>query len=165
MRNPVLKSLAGLLCVAGVAVAATTATLMSVQVKKADLRGTPSFLGSITSSLQYGDKVTVEQQNGAWYKVSKTDTGASGWLHTSALTKKTIVMKAGDTAQTQTGASSGEMALAGKGFNADVEQQFKAGHQNIDFSPVDRMVTYKASSGEIQSFIRDGGLKPQGGVQ
>jgi hypothetical protein len=163
MCNPMLKSLAALLCAAGVAAAATTAAMMSVQVKKADLRSTPSFLGSITSSLQYGDRVSIDQQNGAWYKVTKPGTGAGGWLHTSALSKKTIVMKAGDTAQT--GASSGEMALAGKGFNADIEKEFKAGHKNIDFAPVDRMAGYKVPTGEIQAFVRAGGLKPLGGAQ
>jgi uncharacterized protein YgiM (DUF1202 family) len=163
MRSTLSKSLAVLLCATAVAAAATTATLMSIQVKKADLRSTPSFLGSITASLQYGDRVAIDQQNGAWYKVTKPGTSTGGWLHTSALTKKTIVMTAGDGAQT--GASSGEMALAGKGFNADVEKEFKAGHKDIDFAPVDRMARYAVSPTDIRSFVREGGLKPQGGVQ
>jgi hypothetical protein len=163
MRSSMSKSLAVLLCAVGVTAAAATATLMSVQVKKADLRSSPSFLGPITTSLQYGDRVAIDQANGAWYKVTRTGGGPSGWLHTSALTKKTIVMKAGDS--TQTGASSGEMALAGKGFNADVEKEFKAGHKDVDFSPVDKMANYKISPGDIQSFIHDGGLKPRGGAQ
>ena len=109
----------------GVSFATTT---MSVQVNKADIRETPSYLGKIVTSLAYGDKVTVQSQDGAWLQV--TSSGQSGWLHNSALTKKNIVMKSG--AGAQTSASSGEMALAGKGFNSDVEKQFKDNHKDIN---------------------------------
>jgi hypothetical protein len=42
----------------------------------------------------------------------------TGWLHQSALTKKTISMKAGGQ-DVATAASGDELALAGKGFNSD----------------------------------------------
>ena len=160
MRRRIGFVLASLGVAAATAIAATAA-VMSIQVKKADLRDSPSFLGSITSSLQYGDKVTVDQQNGPWYRVTGPNGAAAGWLHASALTKKTIVMSAGET--TQTGASSGEMALAGKGFNADIEKEFKANHKDINFAPVDRMETYKVSTSALQQFVKDGNL--HGGVR
>ena len=140
---------------------AASSTLMSVQVRKADIRDTPSFLGKIISSVAYGDKVTVQSENGAWMLVSSG--GQSGWLHNSALTRNTIVMKSG--AGAQTSASSGEMALAGKGFNADVEAQFKAGHKDIDFSWVDRMEKIKIPTAVIQKFVAEGQKNTQGGVK
>ena len=140
---------------------AATATTMSVQVRKAEIRETPSYLGRVVSSIAYGDKVTVEAQDGAWMKVSSC--GQSGWIHNSALTKKNIVMKAGQGAQTS--ASSGEMALAGKGFNSDVESQFKANHKDIDFSPVDKMEKIKIAPAVISEFARDGKLGAHGGVK
>jgi hypothetical protein len=45
-------------------------------------------------------------------------------MHESALSAKRVKMQAGGTAKT--GATSDELALAGKGFNKDVEAQFKA---------------------------------------
>lgn len=152
--------MAGLGLSAAVALAAT-ATVMSVQVRKADIRETPSFLGKIVTSLAYGDKVSVQSENGAWLQVSAA--GQSGWVHNSALTKKNIVMKSGEDAQTT--ASSGEMALAGKGFNSDVEAQFKANHKDIDFTWVDKMEKIKIAPREITAFAKEGHLETQGGVK
>jgi uncharacterized protein YgiM (DUF1202 family) len=148
-----------LLLAAGITFAAGT-TIMSVQIRKAELRDTPSFLGKIVAGLGYGDKVTVDRPQGAWMRV--TASGQAGWIHSSALTTKTIVMKAGDGAQTA--ASSGEMALAGKGFNSDVEAKFKASHKDINFAPVDRMEKIKVPTATLQAFATAGGLKMSEGV-
>jgi uncharacterized protein YgiM (DUF1202 family) len=132
---------------------------MSIQVRKAEIRETPSFLGKVVTELAYGDKVSVAQPQGAWMRV--TFANQSGWVHTSALTTKNIVMKAGDGAQTS--ASSGEMALAGKGFNSDVEAKFKADHKNIDFTTVDRMEKIRIPTSALQKFADAGGLKASEG--
>ena len=148
----------GMLAAAAIAAAAT---VMSVQVRKADIRETPSFLGKVVTSVAYGDKVTIQSENGAWFQVSAS--GQSGWLHTSALTKKNIVMKSGTGAETS--ASSGEMALAGKGFNSDVEAQFKASHKEIDFTWVDKMEKIRIAPAAIQEFADAGRLNAKGGVK
>jgi len=140
---------------------AATATMMSVQINKAELRDTPSYLGKVVSSLAYGDKVSVQSQNGAWSQVSSS--GHTGWLHNSALTKKDIVMKSGVGAQTT--ASSGEMALAGKGFNSDVEKQFKENHKDINFAPIDKMEKIKIPIADIQEFAKEGKLQSAGGAK
>ncbi len=143
--------------------AATTlaATTMSVQVTKTEIRETPSYLGKVVTSLAYGDKVTVQSENGAWRQVSAA--GQSGWVHNSALSKKNIVMKAG--ANTQTSASSGEMALAGKGFNPEVEKQYKDNHKEINFAPIDKMGKIKIPMAEIQEFAKEGKLQSAGGAK
>ncbi len=140
---------------------AATASLMSVQIRKADIRDTPSFMGKIVTSVSYGDKVTIQSEKGAWLQVNTS--GQSGWMHNSALTKKNIVMKSG--AGAQTSASSGEMALAGKGFNSDVESQFKANHKDIDFTWVDKMEKIKIPPPELKAFAKAGQLDAQGGVK
>ena len=144
-------------------VLAVTAKTMSVQVRKAELRDNPSVFGRVISSLSYGDKVTVGEQNGPWMKI--TSAGISGWIHNSALTTKTIVMKSGDGAQTA--ASSDEVALAGKGFNPEVEAQFKANHKNIDFKWVDRMEKIVIPPAKMKAFAENGGLTAaaKGGAQ
>lgn len=156
-----LLHVGALLCLTAT-VALASAKTMSVQVRKAEIRDTPNFLGRIVASLAYGDKVTVAEQNGPWIRISAG--GTTGWVHNSALTTKTIIMQAG--ASANTAASSGEMALAGKGFNADVEKQFKENHKDIDFKWVDRMEKIVVSPARIKAFADEAGLSAaQGGAQ
>lgn len=137
---------------------------MSVQVKEAAVRETPSFVGKVVGTLGYGDAVEVQETQGLWSKVSLAG-GTTGWLHGSALTSKRIALKAGQE-NARVAASSDELALAGKGFNSDVEGQFKKAHRDIDFSGVDRMEKIKISGSEMQSFLQEGGVAaPQGGAQ
>ena len=111
-------------CAAFVATGAWAAKEMSVQVRDGQLRNRASFLGAVTAQVAYGDRVTVNQTQAGWCEVAKAD-GAKGWIHESALTPKRVVMSSGTT-DARSGASGEEVALAGKGFNSDVEREFKA---------------------------------------
>ena len=130
---------------------------MSVQVQTGQLRSTPSFLGPVVTTVKYGDAVQVVQQQGEWVKVT-APTGQSGWIHNSALTRKRIVMKAGGE-DVQTAASGQELALAGKGFNSDIEGEFKNKNWTISYVWVDKMVTFKVSAREMQDFLAQGEVK------
>jgi uncharacterized protein YgiM (DUF1202 family) len=147
----------GLLTLAAAALGAGPA-VMSVQVKSGQVRETPSFLGKLIAPVSYGDRLEVLEQQGDWSKVTAPG-GQTGWVHNSALTKKKIAMKAGDQ-NAQTGASGEEMALAGKGFNSDVEADFKAKNKNIDFTWVDKMEKIKVTPEAMQQFLKDGGVQP-----
>ncbi len=140
---------------------------MSVTVQVVKVRATPSALGKIVGSLAYGDRVTVlDQPAGApqtWRKISVPEKGIQGWVSLSALTDKPIKLQAGsETAQT--GASGGEVALAGKGFNEDVEKQYKA-EGNVDYTWVDRMEGYSPTDDQVLAFLQKGGLNTTGGAQ
>jgi len=131
------------------------ATDMSVQVQNGPVRATPSFLGRVVATTAYGDRVSVLKTQGDWSEVQAG--GQTGWMHQSALTRKKVQPAAGgETARA--GASSGELALAGKGFNKDVEAQFKADNQAIDFTWVDRMLTFRHTPDELAAFLREGGV-------
>ena len=148
------------LCVAlgGSALAASGPSVMSVQVRNGQLRATPNFLGKIVTAVAYADQVTVASKQGEWVQVS-TAKGTSGWIHQSALSAKKIVLKAG-ASDVESTASGQELALAGKGFNSDVEADFKEKNKNIDFGPIDRMEKIKVSAQEAQQFLAEGGVKP-----
>jgi uncharacterized protein YgiM (DUF1202 family) len=150
-----------------VALAATTfadGPITSVQVKTGQMRATPTFLGKLVSPVTYGERLQVLEQQGDWSKVTAPD-GQTGWVHNSALTKKKIAMKAGDQ-NAQTGASADELALAGKGFNSDVEADFKAKNRNVDFTWVDKMERIKVAPESMQRFLTEGGIQPvEGGKQ
>lgn len=133
-------------------VSATTEYL-SVQVKQGQLRATPSFWGSIKSVLAYGDRVALLEDRGAWKMVSIRK--VKGWMHVSALSTRRIVLQAGKT-DVKTTATSSELAIAGKGFNAKVEAEFKSKHAEIDYRPVDRMEAAAIKPGQMQAFLKQG---------
>ena len=80
-------------------------------------------------------------------------------MHTSALTKKKLKLSAGE-ANASTTVSSEEQALAGKGFNSDVEAKFKENNAEIDFSWVDKMEKIKIKTSTLIKFLEQGDIKP-----
>ena len=150
----------GLIVIATATLASAPVT-MSVQVKSGQVRATPSFLGQVIAPLNYGDRLQVLETQGDWSKVTAPG-GQTGWVHSSALTKKKIAMKAGSQ-NAQTAASGDELALAGKGFNSDVEADFKAKNRNVDFTWVDKMEKIKVNPESKQRFLKEGGIQPAEG--
>jgi uncharacterized protein YgiM (DUF1202 family) len=136
---------------------------MSVQVQDGKLRADPSFLGKILGSVAYGESVTFIKQQDPWVYVSAKGGQLSGWIHNSALSEKEIVLRSGSADVAKT-ASQKEVALAGKGFNADVEKEFKTRNPKLNFEWVDRMEKFVVSDEEIRRFIKEGTLSPQGGA-
>jgi uncharacterized protein YgiM (DUF1202 family) len=134
---------------------------MSVQVRRSELRDSPSFLGSRVAPVVYGEQVEVVGQQGNWMEVSASS-GTKGWIHQSALTKKRIAFSSG-AEDAETGVSGEELALAGKGFNADVEKEFRDCHPELDFTWVDEMEQMKVSPQEVGSFFSEGDLQRQAG--
>jgi SH3-like domain-containing protein len=131
------------------------AASMSVQVQKSKVRATPSQLGSAVVTVEYGDVVQAGAAQNSWYPVTTAD-GKKGWLHESVLSNKPIAMRAG-TADTAVGVSSDEVALAGKGFNEQVEAKLKA-DGTLDFTWVDRMAEFNVDPEQIVTFRRQGNL-------
>lgn len=135
---------------------------MSIQVKETVLRDKPSFLGASVARLQYGDQVTVTDEQSGWSKVSLN--GSQGWVHTSSLSKKKLSAAAGG-ASVGTAASGDELALAGKGFSKEVEAEYKAQNKDVDFTDVDRMEKIVISENEMRQFLIEGGvIQGQGGA-
>lgn len=173
------------LCIVFSGIAAPPKT-MTVQVKEGQLRGTPSFLAGIVARPSYGERVEIIEDKGAWKKVSVR--GVQGWMHTSALTTKVIALKAG-TGTTQTGAgagevalagkadlpptssgsqsvTTGEIALAGKGFSEEVEKQYKTLNPKLDYAWVDKMEGFKVTPEQMQAFLKQGSVMPaEGGAK
>ncbi len=151
-----------LVLILGLAVAAWAAQQMTVQVKETKLRAKPSFLGATTATLAYGALVTVIEDKGVWLHVRDAQ-GHDGWLHSSALGQKKVTMQAGDK-QVATGASSDELALAGKGFTADVEKEYKK-ETDLDYTWVDRMESWTVTPQQSEAFLAAGGITPREGAR
>ena len=166
MRKYRMLALICLVCAAGGAFAANPKQ-MSVTVKETQVRDKPNYLGKVLGVLAYGDRVTILEQPAdapkGWLKITGPDGKLQGWVNSSALTTKEISMKAGDKAVSQT-TSSTDVALAGKGFNADVEAQYKQ-DKKLDYTWVDAMESYEVEQQKVSLFLSQGGLSEQGGAQ
>ena len=154
--TPSRRSLAIALLLAIAAASAYSQTkTMAVTVREAPVRATPTFLGKIVADLTYGTQVDVIETQGAWVKVTVPNGKGSGWMHTSELTEQKVALKAGS--NVQQGASGSEVALAGKGFNKQVEQQY-ASEKHLDYSIVDRMEKISYSPERLVQFLEAGDL-------
>jgi len=134
---------------------AQTQKTMSVQVKETQLRATPSHLGKIMVRAPYGARVTILEERGDWKKAAYGS--YRGWVHASALTTKRIVLTAGKTAQTGA-VGQDEIALAGKGFNQEVENRYRANNKNLDYTWINRMETFNVTPEQIETFVSEGRL-------
>jgi SH3-like domain-containing protein len=141
-----------------------TGKQMSVQVKETQIRATPSFLGKILGVLSYGDRATVLAEKNGWARISLPAGKGEGWVNLSALSPKRIVLKAGSQ-EVASGASSGEVALAGKGFNKEVEAEYRD-EKELDYSWIDKMESFRVSPEQVLAFLQQGGLSTSlGGAQ
>ena len=125
------------------------------------MRSKPTFLGKVVTKLDYGDRVEVDKEENSWVKVSPSGKN-TGWVHLSALSGKEIILNP-NSKDIEEAASSDEIALAGKGFNTEVEEKFKQDNKDIDFTWIDKMEKIVVSQNEIQNFINQRGLKANGG--
>ncbi len=135
---------------------AWAAQLMSVQVRTGQLRAKPGFLSKVVGELEYGDRVDLTGEKGDWRQVKSVGDGRSGWMHFSALSEKEIVLKPTNK-DVQAAADSDELALAGKGFNKQVEDRYRK-QTRLDYSRVDKMEKIVVPQKYIREFIRVGRL-------
>jgi hypothetical protein len=157
---PIVSIMVGLL---GLTVFAVEPRQMSVQIKEGAVRASPSFLAKIITKLDYGDQVVVKEEKSSWARIELSGVYSQGWIHSSALSTKKIVLNPGDS-DVEKAASDDELTLAGRGFNQEVEQKFRTLNPDVDFAWIDRMEKMVVSQDQIQNFITAGGLNPQGGM-
>jgi len=125
---------------------------MYVAAKTIELKSSTGFFASAKGTLAYGATVTILQINGKWAEVrSATNSSLSGWTATANLSAKRIVSGA------TSGASASEVALAGKGFNQEIENAYKA-KGKLNYADVDRTEAQKVSKKDLQDFIVAGHL-------
>jgi len=136
------------------------AELQTVAVKQARVRTQPRIFAKKLTTLAYGDQVEVLASQRSWHQVRLAD-GRSGWLQQSALARDDLQLSAGDH-KVGTSASDEELTLAGKGFNNEVEDEFRQRNRQLDYTWIDRMETFAPGDKELQGFLRNGELTPGG---
>ena len=122
-----------------------------ISSRTADLKSSSGVFASSRGSLEMGAQVTVLKVSGNWAEVrSAANSSLSGWTAVSNLSARRIVASG-------TGASASEIALAGKGFNREVEDMYKT-QGNLNYADVDRTEAITVSQDVLFKFVTDGRL-------
>jgi uncharacterized protein YgiM (DUF1202 family) len=149
--------------VAIVCVALLLAETLIVKVQTTYVRKEPKFYSSPVATLKAGESVAQISAQAGWLKV-RTSKGVEGWIHSQAVQGGKLTVAAMDQSL-KTSVTADEVALAGKGFNKQVEDEYKARHKGMSFGEVDRMLRIKVAPDELRRFLMDGKLAEFGGTQ
>ena len=123
-----------------------------VAVRTVTLKSSTGFFASNSGTLNYGDRVTVLQVSGRYVEVrSASNSSLTGWTASANLTTRQVV--SGNTSTT----TAREVALAGKGFNQDVENSYRS-QGNLNYADVDRVEAITVSEADIRQFLEEGRL-------
>jgi hypothetical protein len=138
------------------------AETLIIKVQTTNLRKNPKFYAPVIQALKAGEKIEkISSQPDGWIQV-KTSGGTVGWIHSSAVAVQKFDLLAMDKSM-KTQASASEVALAGKGFNKQVEESYRAKHADVSFVWVDRMLLIKITASRVEEFMRKGKLGEWGG--
>jgi hypothetical protein len=137
-----------------------------VGVRETAFRGNPSALGGVISYLAYEDALEVLEIRGDWLRCRMENGDGEGWVHSSAIVKPArggLFASSGSSIGSQ--ATTEEVALAGKGFNSEVEQRY-ASENDLDYRNVDRIESdYVFEVDELIAFLEEGGMNAEGAVR
>jgi uncharacterized protein YgiM (DUF1202 family) len=123
-----------------------------VAVKSLNLKSSTGFFASNRGVLNYGDRVIVLQVSGKFAEVrNMANSSVTGWMPSANLSVKQIVSGSSSTA------SASEIALAGKGFNQEVENAYKT-KGNLNYADVDRVETVTVREADLLRFLEEGRL-------
>lgn len=129
--------------------AAAYASTITVLVQQTALRKRPQSYSPSVGTAKLGQKFESSGLETGFHKTS------SGYIHSSAVTERKVKLGSADSVGGS--ASSEEVTLAGKGFNAQVEKSY--GEKNAaNFAAVNAMERRSVGEAELFAFLRAGGL-------
>ena len=122
-----------------------------VASKSAALKSSTWFFAGTKGTLQMGAQVSVLKVSGNWAEVrSSANSSLSGWTQVSNLSARQVVASGAS-------ASASEVALAGKGFNQEVENSYKAGGK-LNYADVDKTEAITVTQDALYKFVTEGRL-------
>ena len=140
------------LFITGLAAAQTTGSTMYVATKTTALKSSTGFFARTNATLNYGDRVTVLRVSGKFVEVrSAANSSLTGWTPAANLSTRQLV--SGNTSSV----TASEVALAGKGFNQEVENAYKT-QGSLNYTDVDRVESLSVSENDLRQFIEEGRL-------
>lgn len=152
MKRTLALAVGVVLLAAGIALAAE---IVHVTLREATVRSGPKHFKPPVAVLRYGDRVEVLEEKDGWLRLK------NGWLHRSAVSEEPVPAAPPAGADAAPGSvSRDEVALAGKGFNPQVEDRYRRQNPNLEdeFRKVDAMERRDVSREELDAFLREGRL-------
>lgn len=124
--------------------------------KTTKLRSQKRTFAPAVADLKEGDKIAFQKKEGAWLSV-KFDK-VTGWLHEGDVSAKADVRLSGDGMRESY--STSETSAARKGFNPQVEKQYRDSNPNLEraYQLVDQLQGRAVPEAEIRSFLVTGKL-------
>jgi hypothetical protein len=148
--------LLGLILISSVAAAATVKVITQEAVIRKDKR----FFAPAVARVPFGAALEESGREGDWFRVSYQ--GKEGWIHRSAVQEPKFQLSS--LAGGQAGeASRDEVALAGKGFNPEVEKAFRDKNPRMRYDLVNQVQAYRVEDQKLQAFLQAGHLREPGG--
>ena len=123
--------------------------------KENALREQCRFFAPVKARVKYADLITVISKEGDWYRASFK--GIEGCIHKNAIEEKSFTLS-GISGTEKRSATNAEVALAGKGFNPQIEASYRHNHPDMNFRAVDLIEGYAVSETDLLDFINKGGL-------
>ncbi|MER3446692.1 MAG: hypothetical protein C4291_07530 [Candidatus Dadabacteria bacterium] len=152
MKTRLLSIISLLIAVSSVSLGAETATVIT---KENAIRESCRFFSPVRATVHYGDALEIVSQEGDWFRVDFR--GVQGCIHKSAIEKKSFSLSnlVGSNKQSTSGQ---EVALAGKGFNPQVESAYRSQNPQLNFREVNALENYRVPESKLREFIKIGGL-------
>lgn len=127
--------------------------VMYVAVKSLNVKSSKGTFASTTGTLSYGTQIKVQSVSGS--KVEVTAGTLTGWVDVSSLTSKRITASVASTS-----ASAKEIALAGKGFNEEIEGTYRTENANLEqaYAAIGAVESVAVGNDALKQFIVDGKL-------
>jgi hypothetical protein len=123
----------------------------AISVREAQLRTAPVFLSGVVARLPYGVLVEIAEVGEGWFLVRAVESGDEGWITASAVEPpESLNLGAGDGDRGNT--TTREIALAGRGFNEQIESEYKD-ENDLDFSLVDQMEQFVLPPEQLAEFL------------
>jgi uncharacterized protein YgiM (DUF1202 family) len=152
MKKLIILLVLGLVAVGFAAAQVSRGGTLYVATKTLALKSGTGFFASTRATLNYGDRVTVLQVNGRFVEVRHaTNQALSGWTASANLSARQIV------SGTTGSASASEVAMAAKGFNQEVESNYRS-QGNYNYADVDRIEAFNLNMDNLRRFLEDGRL-------
>jgi Bacterial SH3 domain len=143
--------------ISSVAAAAT----VKVITQEAMIRTDKRFFSPALVRAPFGAALQELGREGDWFRVNYQ--GKEGWIHKSAVQEQKFQLSSLAGGQPEE-ASRDEVALAGKGFNPEVEKAFRDKNPKMRYDLVNQVQAYRVEEQKLQAFIRAGNLREPGGT-
>jgi hypothetical protein len=134
--------------------------VLTVTRRATKLRAQKRSFAPPVADLKEGDKLVCETKEGAWF-AAKLGT-RSGFVHETDVSANPDVRLSGQGVRESY--STSETAAARKGFNPQVEREYRAGNPGLEaaFRTIDALEQRALPETELRAFLADGGLLREG---